>query len=420
MLSVVEPRHLAAVLEVCERWELTASVIGEVTDATTVEVSSAGEVVADVPAPALADEGPVYNRAMERPGWIDELQAADPGGGAPESLAGALMDLLGAPDVCSKQWVWEQYDHMIFLGTVQGPGADATVIRLPDREEAVAISVDGPGRLCYLDPYRGATAAVAEAARNVACTGARPLAVTNCLNFGNPEKPEVMWSFAEAVRGVADAARALGTPVTGGNVSFYNETSGRAIYPTPVIGMLGALDSARRAVGLGWTADDDAIVLIGRTDPSHFAGSQYAKVVHGIVAGRPPEVDLDAERALMRLLVGHPDLLHSAHDLSDGGLGVALAEASISGGRGFSIDLPPGAPHEVLFSESPTRVVVSCALESVDRLLDRVAELRLCASVLGRTGGDVLDFGALSIPLKDGIARWTAALPSALSDSISH
>jgi phosphoribosylformylglycinamidine synthase len=420
MLAVVEPRYLAEVLELCERWELTASVIGEVTDSPRIEVGSAGNVVADVPAGALAEDGPVYSRAIARPGWIDELHAADPGGGAPESLEDALMDLLGAPDVCSKQWVWEQYDHMIFLGTVQGPGADAAVIRLPDRDEAVAISVDGPGRLCFLDPYRGAVAAVAEAARNVACTGARPLALTNCLNFGNPEKPEVMWQFAESVRGIGDAARVLDTPVTGGNVSFYNETSGRAIYPTPVIGMLGALESARRSVGLGWAADDDAVVLLGRTDPADFAGSQYAKVVHGTVAGRPPEVDLDAERALLRLLVAHSGLLRSAHDLSDGGLGVALAEASIAGGRGFSIDLPAGAPHQILFSESPTRVVASCAPESIDRLLDRAGELGLFATVLGRTGGDVLDFGALSIPLKDGIARWQAVLPSALSDSISH
>ena len=420
MLAVVEPRHLPDVIEVCERWELTAAVIGEVTESTSVEVSSAAEVVADVPATALADEGPVYNRPFERPDWIDDLHAAAPGSGAPESLDGALLDLLGAPDVCSKQWVWEQYDHMIFLGTVQGPGADAAVIRLPDRDEVVAISVDGPGRLCYLDPYRGAVAAVAESARNVACTGARPLALTNCLNFGNPEKPGVMWQFSEAVRGIGDAARALGTPVTGGNVSFYNETSGRAIYPTPVIGMLGALDSARRSVGLGWVADDNAIVLLGRTDPSDFAGSQFAKVVHGIVAGRPPEVDLDAERVLQRLLVDHSGWLRSAHDLSDGGLAVALAESSIAGGRGFSIDLPAGTPHEVLFSESPTRAVVSCSAEAVDRLLERAAELRLHATVLGRTGGDALDFGALSVPLKDALARWGAALPSALSDSISH
>jgi phosphoribosylformylglycinamidine synthase len=309
---------------------------------------------------------------------------------------------------------------MIFLGTVQGPGADAAIIRLPDREEAVAISVDGPGRLCYLDPYRGAVAAVAEAARNVACTGARPLALTNCLNFGNPEKTDVMWQFAEAVRGIGDAARALGTPVTGGNVSFYNETSGRAIYPTPVIGMLGALESARRSVGLGWGADDDAIVLLGRTDPSDFAGSQYAKVINDTVAGRPPEVDLDAERALIRLLVEHSGVLRSAHDLSDGGLAIALAEASIAGGRGFSVDPPAGTPHEILFTESPTRAVVSCPVEAVDRLLERAAELRLHATVLGRTGGDVLDFGALSVPLKEAIAHWGAALPSALSDSISH
>ena len=420
MMAVVEPGRLAEVLEVCERWELSASVVGEVTASPRVEVRSAGKIVADVPATTLADDGPVYHREAARPQWIDNLHAADQGDGAPESLSGALMDILGAPDVCSKQWVWEQYDHMIFLGTVQGPGADAAVIRLPDRDEAVAISVDGPGRLCYLDPYRGTVAAVAEAARNVACTGARPLALTNCLNFGNPEKPEVMWQFAEAVRGMGDAARALGTPVTGGNVSFYNETSGRAIYPTPVIGMLGALDSARRSVGLGWTADDDHIVLLGRTDPSVFAGSQYAKVITGTVAGRPPPIDLDAERALHGLLfdAAASGLLRSAHDLSDGGLAVAMAEASIAGGRGFSIALPDGIAYRFLFSESPTRVVVSCAPESLPGLLDRAAQRGVPASVLGRTGGDALDFGALSVGLKQAIARWQGALPSALSDSI--
>jgi phosphoribosylformylglycinamidine synthase len=229
-----------------------------------------------------------------------------------------------------------------------------------------------------------------------------------------------MWQFSEAVRGIGDAARALNTPVTGGNVSFYNETSGRAIYPTPVIGMLGALDSARRSVRLGWAADDDAIVLLGGTDPAHFAGSQYAKIVHGTVAGRPPEVDLSAERALQRLLVEHSGWLRSAHDLSDGGLGVALTEASIAGGRGFSIDLPSGAPHAILFSESPTRALVSCGIETVDRLLERAAELRLHATVLGRTGGEALDFGVLSITLKEAIARWQAALPEALSDTIGH
>jgi phosphoribosylformylglycinamidine synthase subunit PurL len=251
MLAVVEPARVDAVLEVCRRWGLDASVIGEVTETGRLEVLDRGETVADVPVDALAEDGPVYDRPRARPGWIDELNRRPCGDDAPGDLEKALLALLGAPEIASKRWVWEQYDHMIFLGTVQGPGGDAAVIRLPDSEVGVAITVDGPGRYCYLDPYEGAKLAVAEAARNVACTGARPLAITNCLNFGNPEKPDVMWQFAEAVRGISDACRAFDTPVTGGNVSFYNETNGRAIYPTPVIGMLGSIYAAEREGGRG-------------------------------------------------------------------------------------------------------------------------------------------------------------------------
>jgi phosphoribosylformylglycinamidine synthase subunit PurL len=422
MLAVVAPERVHEVLSTCERWELTATIIGEVTSSERIEVRSEDRVVADIPAAALADEAPMYERASIRPDWIDELQSADAGSGAPDDLDAALLDVLGAPEICSKHWVWQQYDHMIFLGTVQGPGADAAVIRLPDRDDAVALSVDGPGRLCYLDPYRGAVAAVAEAARNVACTGARPVALTNCLNFGNPEKPEVMWQFAEAVRGIADAARALDTPVTGGNVSFYNETQGRPIYPTPVIGMLGALESARRSVGLGWTGDEDIIVLLGRTDPNDFAGSVFAAVYHGTIAGRPPAVDLGAERGLHEVLVAGADrgLLASAHDLSGGGIAVGLAEASIAGGRGFSFDLPDGEPHGALFSESPTRAVVSCAAGNLDELLELADSVGIVATVAGRTGGEMLDFGAVAIDLKAARARWEDSLASALSYTIDH
>jgi phosphoribosylformylglycinamidine synthase len=221
--------------------------------------------------------------------WADSVLKKSTGDDAPDDLATAILDVLSDPSMASKRWVWEQYDHMIFLGTVQGPGGDAAVIRLPDSDVAVALSVDGPGRYCYLDPYEGAKLAVAEAARNVACVGARPLAITNCLNFGNPEKPDVMWQFAEVVRGMGDACRALGTPVTGGNVSFYNETKGRAIFPTPVIGMLGVLDHAERAVGLRLRQDGDVLVLLGDTDLEDFGGSAYSKVINSTIGGPPPK-----------------------------------------------------------------------------------------------------------------------------------
>ncbi len=304
-------------------------------------------------------------------------------------LREAVVAVLGSPGTASKRWAWSQYDHMIFLGTVQGPGSDAAVIRLPDRDEAVAITTDGNSRYCYLDPYEGARLAVAEAARNVACTGARPAAVTNCLNFGNPEKPDVMWQFVEAVRGIGDACRSLGTPVTGGNVSFYNETNGRAIYPTPVIGMLGILDDASRAIpkGFAWAGDD--IVLLGATDPGDFGGSEYSKVVHSVVGGKPPRLDIEREAALIETLLSSAALLSSAHDPADGGLAVALLESALAGDIGASVDLDPALEaHRLLFSESPSRAVVSCSPVDSDRLIEGARARGIEAVVIGTTGGD--------------------------------
>ncbi len=419
MLAVVEPGRVPEVLEVVRRWGLEASVIGEVTDSERLQITSDGEVEADVPVLALAEEGPVYERPAARPQWLDEVQAGPVGDEAPDSLEDALVAVLGSPSVASKRWVWQQYDHMIFLGTVGGPGGDAAVIRLPDREEAVALSVDGPGRLCYLDPYEGARLAVAEAARNVACTGARPLAVTNCLNFGNPEKPEVMWQFAETVRGIGDACRALGTPVTGGNVSFYNETEGRPIYPTPVIGMLGALERAADAVGPAFTKAGDHILLLGATDPGDFGGSEFAKVVNGVVGGHPPALDIDAERALQALLVevAAERLVRSAHDLAEGGLAVALAESAVAGRVGFEL---PGAglDHRDLFSESPSRVVLTCAPGGRDAVVERAGRAGVPVAKLGRVGGDRLDFGSFAVSLDDAVHVYEDALPAALSTKV--
>ena len=408
MLAVVAAERAPEVLEVCRAWELEARVVGEVTDTGLVEVVVSGETAASIPAAALASQAPLMKRESERPEWLDDLRAAPCGDAPQEDLGGCLLALLASPGGASARWIWEQYDHMILLGTVQGPGGDAAVIRLPGSAAAVALSLDGPGKLCHLDPYEGARLAVAEAARNVACTGARPAAVTNCLNFGNPEKPEVMWSFQEAVRGIADSCRALGLPVTGGNVSFYNETSGRAIHPTPVIGMLGVLQDATAAVGLAFKAQGDVIALLGTTHPDDFGAGDYAAVVHGALGGSVPHLDPKREQALHRLLAqaAAKRLLSSAHDLSGGGLAVALAESALAGGLGFRAagTEPDMETHRWLFSESPSRALVSLAPEKLDRVRAAASELDVPVTPLGEVGGDTLDFGAFQVALTQAAA----------------
>ena len=399
MLAVVDPSDVDRVLDICRKWELQANVVGHVTSTSRVEVLRDGELLADVPADALAEEGPVYDRPIQRPDWIDELQAARCGDEAPPDLAEALLTLLGSPAIASKRWVWEQYDHMIFLGTVQGPGGDAAVIRLPNQEVAVAISVDGPGRYCYLDPYEGARLAVAEAARNVAAVGGTPLAITNCLNFGNPEKPQVMWQFSEVVRGIRDACSALGTPVTGGNVSFYNETNGRAIYPTPVIGMLGSVHDPAGSVGLAFRDPGEVIAFAGTTVPTDMGGSEYAKAINSTVGGRPPSLDMDAEKALHRFLIegARRGLLSSAHDCSEGGLAIALAECAIAGRFGFEVELPGGDPHLMAFSESPSRAVVSCAPGKVEAVKQLADEHSVPLQIAGSVTNEHLDLGTFRV-----------------------
>ena len=419
MMAVVEPEKVPAVIEVCERWGLTARVIGEVTDGAQLSISDGAEHVATIPPVALADEAPIYDRPATPPAWLEEIRSSDDGGAASVEPADALMRLLGSPNIASKEWIWRQYDHMIFLGTVIGPGGDAAVIRLPDQEVAVAISVDGPGRLCYLDPYEGAVAAVAEAARNVACSGARPLAITNCLNFGNPEKPGVMWQFKEVVRGIGDACAALGTPVTGGNVSFYNETDGKAIHPTPVIGMLGSLQRAEQVVGIGFQNESDVIVLLGATRENGFAGSEYAWVINGVAAGRIPPVDLGSEAKLISLLgsLAHQGLAASAHDVSSGGASVAMAECAFRGGIGFSVRFD-GDQHPELFGESPGRVILSCSKADLNRVLASAERAGVPASTIGEVGGAALDFGSFSVPLEDAKETFEGALGASLSTSI--
>jgi phosphoribosylformylglycinamidine synthase len=313
------------------------------------------------------------------------------------------------------RWVIEQYDSIVQGGTVVGPGADAAVVRLEGTVRAVALSADGNGRYGHLDPYLGGAHAVAEAARNVAAVGARPLAITNCLNFANPERPEVMWAFAEAVRGISDACLALNTPVTGGNVSFYNESGGSAVYPTPIVGVVGLLEDYRLLVRSGFAAPGLTVYLLGDTLPE-LGGSEFAEVVLEKVSGRPPALDLEAESRLQRLLVeaARADLLASAHDCSDGGLAVALAECAMSGGVGFTVTVPDGgmAPHVALFSESASRAVVT-AREGSEADLEQLATVQGVPLMrLGFTGGSRLEFaGHLMVPIEDAVVVYEGTIP---------
>jgi phosphoribosylformylglycinamidine synthase len=419
MLAIVHPDRLGDVQAVCERWGLSTAVIGRLVRGGGLRATFGGAVVADVPARSLADEGPVYTRAMAAPAEVEDAIADDPTFATvtmpPDE---AFLAVLGSPNVASKRWVWEQYDSIVLGGTVVPPGADAALVRIEGTLKAIALSTDGKGRFGALDPYLGAAHAVAESARNVACVGATPLAITNCLNFGNPERPQVMWQFAQSVRGIADACRVFGTPVTGGNVSFYNESGSSAIWPTPVIGMLGLIEDYRLAVRGGFTGNGSWIYLLGETF-AELGGSEFAEVVLGSVTGRPPALDLERERRLHRLLIGaaRSDLLESAHDCAEGGIAIALAESAIAGGVGFAVTLPGDQPgHVGLFSESASRVVVSVAPERATELEDAAAEGGVLFTRLGETGGPAVAFDALfEMTVAEIAAVYEDAIPKLLT-----
>jgi len=405
MLLVPTPGREDEVREVLVKWGLEAVVVGEVTGDGMIALIEGGAEAARVPARALADDAPVYHRESSRPAYVDALAAFDTAVVPPcADLGGALLRLLGSPSIASKRWVWEQYDHQVGAGTVMGPGADAAVIRLPGSKRGVALSTDCNSRYCYLDPRLGAAHAVAEAARNVACTGARPLAITNCQNFGNPYKPEVFWQLREAIAGMSEACRALGTPVTGGNVSLSNEDGETAIRPTPVIGMVGAIDDVELRVPMGFQAEGDIVVLLGLTR-DEIGASEYLAIVHGVEAGHVPALDLEAEGRLCRLLVSAASrrLLSSAHDVSEGGLAVALAECAVAGGLGATLSVDRGgdsglAPDRLLFSESGARALVTVEQGRVDEFLALAAGMNVPAAARGRVGGDRLcvEFGEVA------------------------
>jgi phosphoribosylformylglycinamidine synthase len=397
MLLVAERGREDEVSSVFRKWGLDAVEIGRVTNDGKLRVFDRGRLAAEIPAHPLAEEGPVYERPLApRQGKSEAMRLVE---FAPESrdLMPGFRRLLASPSISSKRWIFTQYDHMVRTNTRVGPGAgDAAVVRVKGTSKALALSTDGNGGWCWLSPRLGAMHAVAEAARNVACVGARPIAATNCLNFGNPERPEVMWQFSEAVDGIAEACRAFEIPITGGNVSFYNETLGNAIYPTPVLGILGLIENVERTLGLAFRHEDDAIVLLDagasvtaeKDLRREFSSSEYSKTVRGIFGGAPPAIDLDAEKRLIDCLteLASGGLIASAHDISDGGLAVALGECCFeSDSLSAEVALEGAAPAEAgLFGERGARAIVSSGATSLARIAAVAAEYKVRAQQTGK------------------------------------
>ncbi len=375
MLVIVKPENLEQIKSIFTKWELDAVQIGKVTDDKMLRVFYGEEKVAEIPAETLILGGsaPVYKRESKYPEYLDALHNYDienlP---EPDTYQEVLLKLIASSNISSRHQIYQQYDHMVQIGTVVEPGSDAAVVRIPDTDLAIGLSTDCNGRYCYLDPYLGALLAVAESARNVACSGAKPIAITNCLNFGNPYKPEVYYCFKESIRGMSDACKALGTPVTGGNVSFYNENPEGAIYPTPVLGMLGFMTEYRKATTQYFKHENDIIVLLGSLKAS-FGGSEYLKIQHNIIAGKPPIVDLEEELHLQDLILELIDngLVNSAHDISEGGLLIAVLESCFNPeqlfGAKLSFDLELN-PAKIYFGEAAGRILISAAKDKYNSI----------------------------------------------------
>jgi len=432
MLLVAEKGREAEVFRVFEKWGLDAVEVGRVTSDNKLRVLERGKVVAEIPNQALTDDAPVYKRPLAR--WEPPVAREMPleiKFGAVGDCTRDLRQLLASPNICGKRWVWQQYDHMVQTNTVQGPGAgDAGVIRIKGSQRGLAMALDGNGRWCYLDPRLGAMHAVAEAARKVACTGATPVGATNCLNFGNPEKPRIMWQFSQTIDGITKACEELEIPITGGNVSFYNETLGEGIYPTPVLGVVGILEDVHKSAKMPFSAAGRTIVLLRGgeagdiTDAeSEFGSSEYAKEILGELWGYPPEIDLEKDAALQKAVIEmiQQDLVDSSHDCSDGGIAVALAEKCFAKGVGARVNLASrGLPGEfVLFGEDASRIVVSCDPGNVGRIQQIAGDSGISADMIGETIPETLEISldgrvVVSAPVSDLKGAYESALESVL------
>lgn len=395
MLAICPRGKIDQVREILAKWDLECCILGTVTDDGLMRVKHSGSVVAEIPAAKISDDSPVCRREAGTPEYLQRIPNFDPAAVAVATdYNQALLGLLAFPTISSKRWVYEQYDHMVQTNTVVPPGHSAAVLRIKGTEKHIALSCDGNGMYCYLNPYVGGMITVAEAARNVVCAGAEPLAVTNCLNFGNPEKPGIFYQFGECIRGIGDACRALDTPVTGGNVSFYNENQGEAVFPTPVIGMLGVIDDPQWITPSGFQDEGDCIVLLG-PDAKHLGGSQYLYQRMKKVVGPCPELQLETERGVQAICreAIHAGLVKSAHDLSEGGLAVALAEACLrsEGQLGATVTIDEKPRLDVaLFGEAQSRILLSCAASALDSLLQLAGVHNVPARKIGTVGGERL------------------------------
>lgn len=431
MLMVAKAGKEDECVAVCRKWDLDVAVVGKVTAEGILRVMDQGVVVAEIPAKALADDGPRYERPYQPPAYQDMLTnlnydlIPDIKDGN-----GALLALLESPTIASKRWVYEQYDHMVRTNTMVRPGSDSAVVRIKGTNKAVAMTVDCNSRYCLLNPYEGARLAVAEAARNLVCSGAAPVGLTDCLNFGNPERPDIMWQFVMAIEGMKDACERFQIPIVSGNVSFYNETNGLSIYPTPMLGMVGLIEDAERTMTQWFKSEGDDIILLGHTRED-LGGSEYLKVVQAREQGSPPYLNLDTEKGLQDCVLSliRGGLLQSAHDCSDGGIAVALAESCISGSewtRGAVVTLPKGRLRNdaVLFGESQSRVVISVKPSQRQAVLDYAKSFGVPADVIGRVSGERLVISVrhegteeclIDQPVSGLLDRWAYALERSLN-----
>ena len=420
MLLVPRPGYEDRVREIFDKWGLDAVVIGKVTGDGQFRIKEGDEVAADIPIKALIDLCPVYHPERKEPDYLAETLNWSRGD-LPEkyNCAESLLELLDHPTIASKEWVYHKYDYDVRTNTVVPPGSDAAVVRVKGSKKGIALTTDCNGRYCYLDPYKGGMQAVAEAARNLAASGARPLAITDCLNFGNPEKPEIYWQMEQSVKGLSEACRVLQTPVTGGNVSLYNETPKGAIFPTPVVGMVGVLEDVEKRITQAFKAESDVILLLGK-NIGHLGGSLYLKQVLGREAGPPPDVNLQEEKALITfcLEAAEKGLLHSAHDCAEGGLAVALAECCISGGIGAEVKFSAAElrSDELLFAEDQGRMIISAKAGNEQRIQELAQKHGMPILVLGNTGGSefLIEYGGeniVKLSLEEMEEKFRGAIP---------
>jgi phosphoribosylformylglycinamidine synthase II len=419
MLIVAKKDKVKEVQEIFSKWDLDAVIIGQVTEGERLKVEFGGKTVVDLPVKAVIDLCPVYERESQTPSYLESATQLEPFS-EPKNFNQAFLTLISSPTISEKEWVRRQYDHMVQVNTAFLPGTDASVIRIKDTNKALAITLDGNSLYTYLDPETGGKIAVAEACRNLACVGARPIGVTNCLNFGNPEKPEIMWQFQKTIKGIAQGCRTFGIPITGGNVSFYNETNGISIYPTPVLGIVGMVDDREQIIGPALQNEADILILVGE-NKEELGASEYLKTIHHKEKGIPPQIDLEEEKRIQDFCLETISLglVESAHDVSEGGLACCLAESSFLSEKrtGMNVNLQDEIRSDaVLFGETQSRIVITSKSHSHEQILDLARERQVRVAVIGKTGGDRIvishrDKKLIDVPVDEALKAWRNAIP---------